>query len=69
MSPGFNAIFPPILDLLGGRQTARTLHFAAMLGLAGFFVLHIAMILLAGPLNELRAIVTGWYRIDGEDQP
>ena len=64
MSPWFNAVAPWLLDLFGGRQTARTLHFAAMLGLVGFFVIHMAMILAAGPLNELRSMVTGWYRID-----
>jgi thiosulfate reductase cytochrome b subunit len=66
MSPGMNAAFPWLLDLFGGRQTARTLHFAAMLALVLFFLVHMAMILLAGPLNELRSIVTGWYRIDPE---
>jgi thiosulfate reductase cytochrome b subunit len=28
-----------------------------------FFVVHIAMIILAGPLNELRSIITGRYRL------
>jgi len=27
MSPGMDAAFPFLLDLLGGRQTARTIHF------------------------------------------
>ncbi len=67
MSPGFNAIAPWTLDLFGGRQTARTLHFLAMLGLAAFFAVHMAMILLARPLNELRSILTGWYRTDPEE--
>jgi thiosulfate reductase cytochrome b subunit len=35
-----------------------------MLLLVGFFVIHILMVVLAGPLNELRSIVTGWYRAD-----
>ncbi|TAG09404.1 MAG: DUF4405 domain-containing protein [Rhodobacterales bacterium] len=65
MSPGFNAAAPWLLDLFGGRQTARTIHFLAMLALVGFFAVHIAMILLAGPLNEMRSILTGWYRTDG----
>lgn len=69
MSPAFNALAPWTLDLFGGRQTARTLHFAAMLGLAGFFVVHILMVLVAGPLNELRSIVTGWYRVGPEERP
>ena len=64
MSPGFNAVAPFMVDLLGGRQTARTLHFVFMAALVGFFVVHIAMILAAGPLNELRSIITGWYRTD-----
>lgn len=66
MSPGFNAIAPWLLDLFGGRQTARTIHFLMMVGLFGFFVVHMVMILAAGPINELRSIVTGWYRIDPE---
>jgi thiosulfate reductase cytochrome b subunit len=64
MSPGFNAAAPWLPELFGGRQTARTLHFAVMLLLVAFFVVHIAMVLAAGPLNELRSIVTGWYRTD-----
>ena len=64
MSPGFNAALPFLNDLLGGRQTARTIHFVAMFLLVAFFVIHMAMILAAGPLNELRSIITGWYRTD-----
>lgn len=64
MSPGANAVLPWLPELLGGRQTARTIHFAAMLLLVLFFVVHMLMILAAGPFNELRSIVTGWYRID-----
>jgi thiosulfate reductase cytochrome b subunit len=66
MSPGFNAIAPWLLDLFGGRQTARTIHFLMMVGLIGFFVVHMLMILAAGPVNELRSIITGWYRVDPE---
>lgn len=65
MSPGMNAAAPFLLDLLGGRQSARSLHFLAALGLTGFFVVHMAMVLLAGPVNELRGIVSGWYRLPG----
>ncbi|MGL4234815.1 cytochrome b/b6 domain-containing protein [Tabrizicola sp.] len=66
MSPGFNAAAPWLLDLFGGRQTARTIHFLTMVALLGFFAVHMAMILLAGPLNEMRSILTGWYRTDKE---
>ncbi len=64
MSPGMNAFAPWLPELFGGRQTARTLHFAAMVALVLFFVVHILMVLAAGPLNEMRSIVTGWYRTD-----
>ncbi|MGE0214079.1 MAG: cytochrome b/b6 domain-containing protein [Parvibaculaceae bacterium] len=67
MSPAMNAAVPWLPELLGGRQTARTIHFAAMLLLVAFFMVHIAMVVLAGPLNELRSIITGWYRIDTPD--
>jgi len=64
MSPSFNAAVPWLLDVFGGRQSARTLHFLGMVLLVLFFLVHILMMLLAGPLNEMRSIVTGWYRID-----
>jgi len=68
MSPGANAMMPWLPDILGGRQTARTIHFIVMLLLVGFFVVHMAMILAAGPINELRSIITGWYRVDPKNE-
>ncbi|KKB80218.1 HupC [Devosia soli] len=62
MSPGMDAAWPWLLDLFGGRQTARTIHFGVMVLLVLFFIIHIVMVLLAGPLNELRSMITGWYR-------
>ncbi|MEI5682498.1 cytochrome b/b6 domain-containing protein [Mesorhizobium sp. CCNWLW179-1] len=64
MSPTMNAVIPFLADAFGGRQTARTIHFGMMLLLVGFFIVHMLMILAAGPLNELRSITTGWYRVD-----
>ena len=71
MSPGMNAAAPWLPDLLGGRQSARSLHFIFTFGLVAFFIVHIIMVVLAGPLNELRSMITGWYRLpaDREDQP
>lgn len=72
MSPSMNSVLPFLNDLLGGRQTARTIHFTVMVLLVGFFIVHMLMILAAGPINELRSIVTGWYRTDPparEDDP
>jgi thiosulfate reductase cytochrome b subunit len=66
MSPGMDAAWPWLIELFGGRQTARTVHFLTMALLVLFFVVHISMVLAAGPLNELRSMITGWYRIDRE---
>ncbi|WP_336957889.1 cytochrome b/b6 domain-containing protein [Sphingobium aquiterrae] len=62
MSPGIDAAWPWLLDLFGGRQSARSLHFIAAWATVAFFIVHILMVLLAGPVNELRAMITGWYR-------
>jgi thiosulfate reductase cytochrome b subunit len=59
-----NAALPFLNELLGGRQTARTIHFILMLLLVAFFLIHMLMIFAAGPINELRSIITGWYRAD-----
>ncbi|AWC24182.1 thiosulfate reductase cytochrome B subunit [Aminobacter sp. MSH1] len=68
MSPSMNAAIPFLADMLGGRQTARTIHFVAMALLVGFFIVHMLMILAAGPINELRSIITGWYRTDRSER-
>ena len=62
MSPGMDAAWPWLLDVFGGRQTARAIHFTVMVLLVLFFVVHIVMVILAGPLNELRSMTTGYYR-------
>lgn len=66
MSPGMNAAWPWLLDVFAGRQTARTIHFVCMALLVAFFLIHIFMVVAAGPLNEIRSIITGWYRTDPE---
>ena len=66
MSPGLNAAFPWLVELFGGRQSARSLHFLCAVGLVAFFLVHIAMVVLAGPINEVRSMLTGWYRLPRE---
>ncbi len=63
MSPGMNAVLPWLPEMFGGRQSARTVHFIVMSLLVLFFIVHMAMIVLAGPYNELRSIITGRYRL------
>ena len=62
MSPGLDSVLP-LAYLFGGRQSARSLHFLAASGLVLFFFVHIAMVVLAGPINEVRSMLTGWYRL------
>lgn len=66
MSPSMDATWPWLLDLFSGRQTARSIHFIAATLLVAFFVVHILMVVLAGPFNEIRSMVTGWFRLPKE---
>lgn len=66
MSPGMNAAWPWLLDVFGGRQSARSIHFITAWALVAFFLVHIAMVLLAGPINEVRSMITGWFRLRPE---
>lgn len=66
MSPGMDAAWPWLSGIWGGRQSARSLHFLAAFGLVAFVVVHLVMVVLAGPVNELRSMITGWYRLPKE---
>jgi thiosulfate reductase cytochrome b subunit len=63
MAPALDAAWPWLVDLFGGRQSARSIHFIAAMGLVLFFVAHIVMVVLAGPINEVRSMLTGCYRL------
>jgi Ni/Fe-hydrogenase b-type cytochrome subunit len=63
LSPGMDAAWPWLLEVFGGRQSARSLHFLAMAGLALFTVVHLTLVILAGVGNELRSMITGWWRV------
>ncbi|HSY89922.1 MAG TPA: cytochrome b/b6 domain-containing protein [Candidatus Binatus sp.] len=59
MSPSFVSVFPATVNVLGGQQSARTLHFFVTLALVAFLVVHVGMIVLAGFWNRVRAMITG----------
>jgi thiosulfate reductase cytochrome b subunit len=63
MSPGFNAVGGGLLELMGGRQSARTLHFISAALIVGFMVIHVGLVIWTGPLNNMRAMITGWFTI------
>lgn len=64
MSPGLTAAVPVLLDVFGGRQTARTIHFISASLVILFLVVHLAMVLLSGVRNNLRSMITGRYAIE-----
>jgi len=63
MSPGVDAAFPWLLEFFGGRQSARTLHFICAMLVVVFIAVHVVMVILAGPWNEVRSMITGRYVI------
>jgi len=64
MSPNLDSIAPQLLNLFGGRQSARTIHFLLAAALLTFFLVHVLMVLLSGVWNNMRSMTTGWYRIE-----
>jgi thiosulfate reductase cytochrome b subunit len=59
MSPAFNSAVPWPVILLGGRQSARTLHFLVSVSLVLFLFIHVAMIVLTGFASRMREMTTG----------
>jgi len=66
MSPGLDAAFPLLLDIFGGRQTARSVHFIAAFGVVLFVLIHVALVLVSGFFNNMRSMISGWYDIGQE---
>jgi thiosulfate reductase cytochrome b subunit len=65
--PAFTAISPELIDLFGGRQSARTLHVVGMLWMILFVFVHVFEVFVAGAVNEVRSMITGKYAVQGED--
>jgi thiosulfate reductase cytochrome b subunit len=59
MSPAFVSAWPSTVTLLGGRQSARTLHFLLTVALVAFVAVHVAMVWLAGFGPRVRAMIAG----------
>jgi thiosulfate reductase cytochrome b subunit len=66
MSPAFVSAFPPTVIILGGQQSARTLHFVVTLALVAFLLVHVGMVFLAGFGSRMKAMITGRTNTDTE---
>ncbi|MCC7328386.1 MAG: cytochrome b/b6 domain-containing protein [Burkholderiales bacterium] len=63
MSPWLNSVFPGWVDVFGGRQSARSLHFIIAWLLVAFVVIHVFEMIVSGLWNNLRSMLTGRYRV------
>jgi thiosulfate reductase cytochrome b subunit len=68
MSPGFDAAAPWLLDLFGGRQSARSIHFVCASLIVLFVIVHLVMVVASGLWNNIRSMITGRYAIEVEGE-
>jgi thiosulfate reductase cytochrome b subunit len=66
LSPRLDTVVPGWVDIVGGRQSARTLHFIAAWTLVAFVLVHVFEVLISGVFNNLRSMITGRYVIESE---
>ena len=59
ISPGIEPVLGWMVDLMGGRQSARSLHFIFAALIVGFFLVHVALVLATGPVRQIRGMITG----------
>ncbi len=59
MSPAIASVIPSAVTILGGQQSARTIHFLVTILLVGFLLVHVVMVYLAGFRGRMRAMITG----------
>lgn len=65
MSPQFDTVLGGVVEAVGGRQSARTIHFILAMSLLAFVAIHVFELLVAGVFNHLHSMITGWYAVPG----
>ncbi|HKJ95912.1 MAG TPA: cytochrome b/b6 domain-containing protein [Gammaproteobacteria bacterium] len=63
MSPTMDSVLGWLLHIVGGRQSARTLHFLLAFALVAFVAIHVFEVIVTGVWNNLRSMITGYYRL------
>jgi len=66
MSPWLDALLAGWVDIVGGRQSARSIHFIVAWLLVAFVLIHVFQVIVTGLWNNLRSMITGRYRIAAE---
>jgi len=66
MSPALDALSPGWVDIFFGRQFIRTIHFVVAWALVFFVIVHVFEIIITGFWNNLRSMITGYYRVESE---
>ena len=59
MSPAIVSAVPATVTILGGQQSARTIHFFVSVLLVLFLVVHVFMVCLSGFRTRMRAMIAG----------
>ena len=63
LSPGMNSLIPGWVDVFGGRQSARTIHFVIAWLIVAFVLVHVFEVIVSGLWNNLRSMISGRYRV------
>jgi thiosulfate reductase cytochrome b subunit len=66
LSPRLDTVIPGWVDVVGGRQSARTLHFIAAWTLVAFVLVHVFEVVITGVINNMRSMITGRYVVENE---
>jgi thiosulfate reductase cytochrome b subunit len=67
LSPWLDSLITGWVDLVGGRQSARSIHFIVAWLLVAFVAIHVLQVIVTGLWNNLRSMITGRYRVTSED--
>jgi thiosulfate reductase cytochrome b subunit len=59
MSPAVTSVFPALVTVFGGQQSARTIHFLIAIALVFFVIVHVIMVYRAGFRSRVAAMITG----------
>ncbi len=66
MSPWLDTVIPGWVDAVGGRQSARTIHFIVAWLIVAFVAIHVFQVIVTGLWNNVRSMISGMYRVHAD---